>query len=249
MNRAITIVFAATLLIIWSALSTPPVARGETPLTVAVAANALVPVKELARAFTDAGGGEVRVVSGSTGKLYAQIVQGAPFDVFLAADRERPARLFKKGLTDGEPFTYAQGTLVLWTPKAADLNGAGMDVLKEKRFNRIAIANPRTAPYGRAAMEALESAGLVAAVGSKLVYGESVSQAFGFARSGNADAAIVALSTVTGTGGAYAVILAGDHSPILQDGVVLKDAPKAARDFITFMKGPGRAVFAKYGYK
>jgi molybdate transport system substrate-binding protein len=224
---------------------------GET-LTVAVAANALRPVQEIAGAFERTEGVELRLVSGSTGKLYAQIVQGAPFEVFLAADSERPALLEKNGLIlDGSRFTYALGTLALWSLSGnIPLDGHGLYALNDARVGRIAVANPKTAPYGKAALEALERSGIIDSVQHKLVYGESVSQAFGFARSGNADVAIVALSTIYGVEGDHAPVHEGYHSPIVQQGVVLRTAPASARKFVGFLMGPeGQAIFKKYGYR
>jgi molybdate transport system substrate-binding protein len=224
---------------------------GET-LTVAVAANALRPVKEIAEAFEQTEKIELRLVSGSTGKLYAQIVQGAPFHVFLAADSARPALLEKKGFTtDGSRFTYALGALALWSPHGRiPLEGHGIYALNDSRVGRIAVANPKTAPYGQAAMEALERSGIISYVQDKLVYGESVSQAFGFARSGNADVAIVALSTIYGTEGENAPVDESYYSPIVQQGVILRDRPVSSKKFIDFLLGPeGRAIFKKFGYR
>jgi molybdate transport system substrate-binding protein len=230
----------------------PGAVKADEPLTVAVAANALRPAQEIARAFEAKEKIKLRMVSGSTGKLYAQIVQGAPFHVFLAADTIRPALLEEKGLTsdkrDKSRFTYALGTLALWSSRS-DIPLEGLAFLNDKSVGRIAVANPKTAPYGQAALEVLEKSSLMSSVRDKLVFGESVSQAFGFARSGNADVAIVALSTVYGMEGTHAKVDESLYSPIVQQGVVLSGAPMSALKFIDFLLGPeGQAVFKKYGY-
>jgi molybdate transport system substrate-binding protein len=234
------------------ALAAPPAAKAGRALTVAVATNALRPVQEVARAFGEAEGVEMRIVSGSTGKLYAQIIQGAPFDVFLAADSLRPELLEQKGLTkDGSRTTYTLGVLALWSPPGGiDLGARSLlKTLTNPAVGRIALPNPKTAPYGRAAFEAIESAGISGEVGGKLVFGESVSQAFGFARSGNADVAIVSLSTLYGTEGERVTLKSDLYSPIVQQGVVLADAPGSARRFMDFLTGPGgQEVFRRYGY-
>jgi molybdate transport system substrate-binding protein len=152
---------------------------------------------------------------------------------------------------EGSRFTYALGVLALWSPRGdIQLRGNSLASLKDERVGRIAIANPKTAPYGKAALEALERTGIMDYVRAKLVYGESVSQAFGFARSGNADVAIVALSTIYGIEGDHARLDENYYSPIVQQGVVLKDRPDSAVKFIEFLTGPeGQAVFKKYGYR
>jgi molybdate transport system substrate-binding protein len=217
-------------------------------LTVAVAANALRPVQEIARAFEKTKGIEVRVVHGSTGKLYAQIIQGAPFDIFLAADRRRPALLIKEGrVKEGESFTYAKGRLVLWTlDSEIELN---MEALKDKRVRKIAVANPVTAPYGRAALQAIAEKGLLGKVEAKLVYGESVSQAFSYARTGNAEVAITSLSTIKGQGGRHKLIDDALYSEIVQDGLIINLTGNAL-SFKNFLFGErATEIFSDYGYK
>lgn len=224
-------------------------------LTVAVSANAFRPVREIAAAFETSANVKVSLVSGSTGKLYTQIVQGAPFHVFLAADSERPALLEEKGLgIKGTRFTYARGVLALWTPRSdlfGDLSseGASLDLLASARVERVAIANPKTAPYGAATFAALERRGLLEKIQHKFVYGESVTQALSIANSGNADVAIVALSTIYGLAGDHRLVDEALYEPIIQQGVAIKDSPAAALEFMEFLRSDAaRAIFGKYGY-
>ena len=224
------------------------VVAGES-LTVAVAANFHRPMREIAEAFEQQTGNSVRVVSGSTGKLYAQIVQGAPFHLFFAADAKRPALLESEGLVKaGSRFTYAIGSLVLWTPdETLDLDG-GLAAALNERVERIATANPRTAPYGLAAMQALDAAGLKERVKSKLIFGESVAQAVMFARSGNAQLAILPASSIVGAGGKSMPLTSG-YQPIIQQAVVLKGAPQSAQQFAAFLSAPAaHSILSRYSY-
>lgn len=219
------------------------------PITVAVAANFHRPMREIAVAFEQQTQNSVRLVSGSTGKLYAQIVQGAPFHLFFAADAKRPALLESEGLIKtGTLFTYATGSLVLWTPdESLNLDG-GLAVSLSKRVQRLAIANPKTAPYGVAAMQVLGEAGLTEKVKSKLIFGESVAQAVMFARSRNAQLAILPVSSIVGAGG-KSMVLSSGYQPIVQQAVVLKGAPQSANELISFFSSDSaRAVLRKYGY-
>ncbi len=226
-------------------LSSSPVLSSE--IIVATASNALKVVRELARTYQELEGTEVRIVSGSTGKLYAQIVNGAPYDVFLSADKERPHLLEQKGIgIKGTRFTYARGVLVVWTRDGITLHS--IEDLTDPRIRLVAIANPDTAPYGRAAIEVLENRGLLDRLKGKLLYGENVSQALGFALTGNADASIVALSTVHGTTGRIFRIAPSLHSPIEQDAIALRDSPQALK-FLKFLRSPrAQSLFEKYGY-
>ncbi len=226
-------------------LSSSPVLSSE--IIVATASNALKVVRELARTYQELEGTEVRIVSGSTGKLYAQIVNGAPYDVFLSADKERPHLLEQKGIgIKGTRFTYARGVLVVWTRDGITLHS--IEDLTDPRIRLVAIANPDTAPYGRAAIEVLENRGLLDRLRGKLLYGENVSQALGFALTGNADASIVALSTVHGTTGRIFRIDPSLHSPIEQDAIALRDSPQALK-FLKFLRSPrAQSLFEKYGY-
>ena len=217
---------------------------------VAVAANFLPVLRELGAAFA-AGGHHLQISSGSTGKLYAQIVHGAPFDLFLAADQARPERLEREGrIVPGSRFTYAIGHLVLWSP-APERFSDGLGWLREGRFQRLAIANPKTAPYGRAARQFLRHHDLWVHLQAKLVRGESVSQALQFVASGNADAGLVALSQVNGRAGSRWLVPATDHDPIVQQAVLLvhgADNP-AARAFYAFLQSPpARRIIRAAGY-
>jgi molybdate transport system substrate-binding protein len=222
---------------------------------VAVAANFVPVLQRLAPDFEASSGDRLRIIPGSTGKLYAQIRQGAPFDVFLAADRRRPQRLEQDGLTvAGSRFTYAIGRLVLWgRAKAVQ---SGLKVLLSDDIHRIAIAEPEVAPYGHAAYEALRKAGLWQRLQSKLIRGESISQAFHFVASGNADVGLVALSEVLSYqsrsgDGSYYLVPAADYTPLEQQAVLLKRGGHnpAARAFLAFMKDPRtRATIRDYGY-
>lgn len=213
-------------------------------VTVAVAANAAEAVEALAADFEQRTGHLVTVTVASTGKLYAQILHGAPFDVFLAADQERPRLLVEQGLAvEGSRWTYAIGRLVLWSSDPA--LEASAETLRAGSFRRLAIANPDLAPYGAAARDALRELGLWESLRSKIVVGENVGQSFTMTASGNAELGFIALSSVrsprTVRAGSLWEVPAHLHSPIRQDSVLLDrggDNP-AARDFHEFLKTPG----------
>jgi len=246
MNRILTIAFCAALLMPQSAF-----ALAEEGITVAVASNFYRPMQEISTAYRKQTGTNVRLVSGSTGKLYAQIIQGAPYQVFFAADSRRPALLESQDLIrSGSRFAYATGTLVLWTLRTdLDLGTLGLDVLRDVRVKRIAIANPKTAPYGRAAMQAFKSAGMARIVMPKLVYGENVDQALLFVHSGNADVGLVAASSTYRAGGKISLVPPESYDPIVQQAVLLRHAPETARKFIAFFSSSvARKVLRKYGY-
>lgn len=226
-----------------------PVAAADK-VNVAVAANFTPAMKEIAAAFTTATGHETVVSYGSTGKFYAQIIHGAPFDVLLAADPVRPQLLAAAGLAS-ELFTYAVGKLVLWSadPERVDEKG---EVLKTGAFRRLAIANPKTAPYGAAALQVLESLGSLVELEPKLVRGDNISQTYQFVLTGNAQLGFVALSQVTlDPKGSRWEPPESMYDPIYQDAVLLArgmDNP-AATALIHFLKGAeARAVIEKYGY-
>ncbi|MCK6390658.1 MAG: molybdate ABC transporter substrate-binding protein [Azonexus sp.] len=222
---------------------------------VAVAANFTAPAQQIAGEFERRTGHKAVLSFGATGKFYAQITNGAPFEVFLAADDTTPAKLDKENHTvPGSRFTYAVGALVLWSAKADFVDAKG-EVLKAGKFNKLAIANPKTAPYGAAAMETLSRMKLLDAVKPKFVQGENISQTVQFVSTGNAELGFVALSQVFKEGklnSGSAWIVPGElHEPIYQDAVILakgKDNP-AAKAFIEFLKSPyGHAVVKSYGY-
>ena len=222
---------------------------------VAVAANFAAPMARIAAAFTAATGHAVKLSFGATGKLHAQIVAGAPFELLLAADDETPRRLVDEGHAIGASrFTYATGRLVLWstTPGFVDAQGA---VLASGRFAHLAIANPKVAPYGRAAMEVLRARGLADALAAKLVTGESIAQAFQFVATGNAELGFVALSQAQVPGkpasGSMWRVPESLHAPILQDAVLLKpgESNPAAAALLAYLKSaPALEVIRAFGY-
>lgn len=197
------------------------------------------------------------VTYGSSGSFYAQIENGAPFDLFLSADAEYPRRLAAKGLADGEPFLYAVGRIALWVPTSSklDLRALGLRTLLDPSIRKVAIANPRHAPYGRAAEAAMRALGIYEGVKRKLVLGENVAQAAQFVQSGAADAGIVALPLALApqmrASGRYVEIPLGSYPRMEQGGIVLRGArePDAARALRDTLLGPrGREVLKEYGF-
>ena len=223
---------------------------------VAVAANFTAPMKRIAQAFEQGSGHKLVLSFGSTGKLYAQITNAAPFDVFLSADGDTPARLEQQGSAlAGTRFTYATGRLVLWSarPEGVDARGA---VLLRDDFNRLAIAAPKLAPYGAAAVQTMRKIGVLDALQAKLVTGESIGQTFSMISSGNADLGFVAMSQVFEDGklksGSAWVVPADLHSPLKQDAVVLVGARNnaPAMQLMAFLKSaPARAIMSSFGYE
>ena len=222
---------------------------------VAVAANFSAPMKQIAARFEQDTGHKVLASFGATGKFYAQIQNGAPFDVLLAADDETPARLEKVGAAaPGTRFTYAIGKLVLWSAQPGRVDEKG-DVLEKGDFQHLAIANPKLAPYGAAAVEVLRKRELYGAVEPKLVQGENIAQAHQFVVSGAAPLGFVAMAQVFESGklksGSAWVVPAGMHAPIRQDALVLaRGKGKPAVDaFLAYLKGDkAKAVIRSYGY-
>ncbi|MEX0450408.1 molybdate ABC transporter substrate-binding protein [Spiribacter sp. 218] len=226
------------------------------PVRVAVAANFLSPVEVIASAFEAAGGEPVEIVSGATGQHYAQIINGAPFDVFLAADQARPARLLEQGLAiEGSVFTYALGRLVLWAGDGHQLPDNGFAGLVDHPVTRLAIANPRLAPYGRAARDALQATGQWQALQPRLVEGLSVGRALHYLATGNVSHALVAASYTHARGrpgGAWVAVDPSWHEPIRQDAVRLVNAsnPAGARAFMTFLKSAeAQTILQGFGYR
>ena len=220
---------------------------------VAVAANFTEPAKEIAAKFEAATGDKVTLSFGSSGQFYTQIANGAPFEVFLSADSERPTKAEADGLAvAGTRFTYATGRLVLFskTPGLVDARGA---VLKTGTFEKLAIADPKAAPYGQAAVETLTKLKLYDALKPKIVTGASITQAYQYVETGAAELGFVALSQVINeTGGSRWLVPAADHTPIDQQAVLLKtgaDNP-AAKAFLQYLKGKdARAIIKRYGYE
>ena len=231
-----------------------PAQAGEA--TVAVATNFLAPARAISAAFAQGGGHKVTLVAGSTGKLAAQILAGAPFDVLLAADQTRAGLLIEKGAADPDTrFTYATGRLVLWSPGPLPVRDGNLNTLDPGEAGRLAIANPKLAPYGLAAEQTLQRLGLLDRLRPRLVYGENIGQAFAIVATGNADAGLVALSQVMGlehtARGHWLPVPDDMHDPIRQDAVLTRrgTANETARAFLAFLKTPGaREIMSGYGY-
>ena len=223
---------------------------------VAVAANFTAPIQALAPAFEQATGHKLVASFGATGQFYAQIKNGAPFDVFLSADDSTPAKLESEGDTvPGSRFTYAIGSLVLWSADASYLNGSDA-ALRAGQFKHLSIANPKAAPYGLAATQVLDKLGLSDAVKSKLVEGQNITQAHQFVSTGNAELGFVALSQVYKDGkvtsGSAWIVPDDMYDPIKQDAVILKQGANnpAAAALVEYLKGPEAAkVIKSFGYK
>ncbi len=222
---------------------------------VAVAANFTAPMKTIAADFEKATGHKLALSFGATGKFHTQIRNGAPFDILLAADDETPAKLEKEGLgVPGSRFTYAIGKLVLWSAKPGFVDDKG-EVLRKGGFRHVALAAPKLAPYGAAAVEALSKLGLLASIEPKFVQGESIGQTYQFIVSGNAELGFVALSQVYEDGkiksGSAWIVPASLYSPIRQNAVLLtkgKGNP-AAEALLKYLKGDkAKAVIKSYGY-
>lgn len=231
-----------------------PAAKAET-VHVAVAANFSVPMKIIGEAFEKASGHKVALSFGSTGKFYAQIINGAPFDVFLAADDKTPVKLEKEGeIVAGSRFTYAIGTLVLWSAKKGYVDPKG-DILKKQTYAHLSMASPKLAPYGLAARQTLEKLKLWDAVQPKLVQGENIAQAHQFVATGNAELGFVALSQVYRDGkvqsGSAWMIPTAYYNPIRQDAVILKKGKDntAATALMAYLKTePALKVIRSFGY-
>ena len=207
---------------------------------VAVAANFAPPLQALGEAFSKQTTHKLLASPGSTGKLYAQIMNGAPFDVFLSADDGAPKRLEdEKRAVSGSRFTYALGRLVLWSSQDGLVDPGG-EVLKSDRFGKLAMANPRLAPYGGAARQVMEKLGVWAALQGRLVQGENIAQTVQFIASGNAELGFVALSQLASPrAGSRWIVPSELHAPIRQDAVLLGRARSnpAARAFLEYLRG------------
>jgi len=245
--------FLAVLAAASFALGGVPTAALAAETHVAVAANFTEPAKEIAARFEARTGHKAVLSFGSSGQFYAQIANGAPFQVFLSADTERPQKAEAEGFAvPGSRFTYAVGRLVLWsaTPGLVDPKGA---VLASNRFEKLAIADPKTAPYGLAAIETMKKLGLYARLTPKIVQGSSITQAFQFAKTGAAELSFVALSQVINEpGGSRWIVPAANHTPIEQGAVLLKTGANdvAAKAFLRFLRGPdAKAIIKRYGYE
>jgi molybdate transport system substrate-binding protein len=226
-------------------------------LSVAAAADLQFAFKDVASQFEKDSGHHVQVTFGSSGNFFAQIQNGAPFDLFFSADSDYPKKLEAAGLTEpGSFYSYAVGKIALWAPRASalDLN-RGLKVLLDPSIKKIAIANPEHAPYGRAAVAALKHENLYDQVSNKFVIGENISQTATFVASGNADVGIIALSLALSPtmqkDGKYVEIPAGDYPPLEQAAVILKSSKQKeiARQFITFLQSPATTgMMRQYGF-
>ena len=222
-------------------------------ITVAVANNFYRPMQAIAQDFKQVTGDDVVLSTGSTGQLYSQIVNGAPFDVFLAADTKRPKKLEDAGLAT-ERFTYAQGKLVLWSPNKELIKGNDK-VLLDPQVKHIAMANPKLAPYGLAAQQMMEKLGIYSDLASKFVLGKGLNPTYQFVVTGNADVGFLAMSQVYKDGkfaeGSHWEIPADLYSPIKQDAVVLdkgKDKPVAKRLIEYLRSSRAKELIASFGY-
>lgn len=238
------------------ALAVLPPCAGAAELQVAVAANFSAAMKDIAAAFERDTGHRLLASFGPTGGLYTQIRNGAPFEVLLSADSATPLRLENEGRTlPGSRFTYAIGKLALWSPDPQAVDPAGQ-VLGQGDFAHLAVANPRTAPYGLAARQVIEKLGLTARLAPRLVQGSSIGQTYQFVASGNAELGFVALSQVSKDGrlsqGSAWIVPATLYQPIRQDAVILdkgRDKPAAAA-LLDYLRGPqAAAVIRAYGYE
>jgi len=224
-------------------------------ISVAVAANFTAPMKLIAAEFEKDSGHKVLASFGSTGKFYAQIKNGAPFQILLAADDETPAKLVKEAVgLSGSQFTYAVGKLVLWSAKPGLVDGAGA-VLKKGDFAHLSLADPKLAPYGAAGIETLKALGAYEAAQPKIVTAENITQAFQFISSGNAELGFVALSQVLKDGkidGSSWLVPANLYTQIRQDAVVLEPGKgrAAGEALMKFLKSDkAKAIIKSFGYE
>ncbi|WP_439851190.1 molybdate ABC transporter substrate-binding protein [Pseudomonas syringae] len=223
---------------------------------VAVAANFTAPIQAIAKDFEKDTGHTLVAAFGATGQIYTQIKNGAPFEVFLSADDTTPAKLEQEGDTvKGSRFTYAIGTLALWSAKEGYVDSKG-DVLKANQYQHLSIANPKTAPYGLAATQVLSKLGLTETTKAKIVEGQSITQAYQFVSTGNAELGFVALSQVYKDGkltsGSAWIVPDSLHDPIKQDAVILTKGKDnaAAKALVEYLKGPKAAAIIKsFGYQ
>ncbi|TSA56651.1 MAG: molybdate ABC transporter substrate-binding protein [Planctomycetaceae bacterium] len=249
MRRYISTIIIISFIILGSSLS----AIAGEKLLVAVAANFILPSGELTEMFRDRTGIATEATYASTGKLYGQIVKGAPYDVFFAADEKRPNLLEKQGLCD-KPFVYARGQVVVWTANQALCGATDWQVVvKNPAVKKIAIANTESAPYGTAAMIALQRAGLWDTLAKKYVFPQSVAQAFQYAETKSAEVGFCAYSSaLSDKGKAGCFYLVPESPPIVQAACILKRTKNrsAAEQFVAFIGSPeAQKIKEKYGYR
>ncbi len=223
-----------------------------TELSIAVASNFSEAIKEITKTYNQKTGISSTLSFGSTGKLYAQISNGAPYDIFLAADKLRPRLLEKEGLAlPGSRFTYALGKLVLWSPVAGYVDSAGK-VLQKNKFRYLAMANPNLAPHGRAAKEVLQALNLWDSLSGKIAYGENIGQAFNFTQSTNSELGFIAYAQLKSqkykSAGSYWDIPQTLYTPIEQQAILLKEKAEA-RSFLVFLQSTeAQKIITDYGY-
>lgn len=252
------------LLVSWALMLCAVMVMGQE-ITVAAAADLNFALKEIAQKYEGKSGTKVRLTFGSSGTFFTAIQNGAPYDVYFSADFDYPKQLEAAGLTEpGTLYEYALGRLVLWAPKTSRLNvNDGMRLLTDASVRKIAIANPKHAPYGRAAEQAMKAAGVYEKAAPKLVLGENISQAAQFAQTGNADVGLIALALVIhpsnnaqggapGTEGKYWLVPPEMYTPIRQAAVVIKNSRQkdAAKKFLEYVKSDeARAILKKFGFE
>ena len=237
-------------------LTAAPASSEEEEIVVAAASNFLSPLKEIARQFQVLAQRKVNIVSGSTGSLFAQIVNGAPFHIFLSADDRRPQILEEKGLAvQGTRYVYALGRLALWSADPDRIGENGVAVLRQGGFRHLAIANPKTAPYGQASVSVLKKLELWTRLLPLIIRGANISQAFQFTATGNAELGFVALSQALDPKlkikGSWWVAPRIMHGPLAQSAVLLQKGKghAGAKAFMKFMRGTeARQIITKYGY-
>jgi molybdate transport system substrate-binding protein len=237
-------------------LVVPPIAFSED-VTIAAASDLSFAFKELGAEYEKQPGNHVKLSLGSSGNFFSQIQNGAPFDLYFSADIGYPKKLEEAGLVvPGSLYPYAVGRIVLWIGNGSHLDlSKGLEILRDPTIKKIAIANPKHAPYGRAAVAAMEYSKVYEQVKDKLILGENISQAAQFIESGACDAGIIALSLalapVMKSAGQYWEIPATAHSPLEQGAVILKQSknPEAARQLLEFIKSPhGQEIMKRYGF-
>lgn len=231
------------------------VASRADEVQVAVAANFIQPMRQIAEMFKVETGHEAKLSFGSSGKLVAQISNGAPFEIFLSADADKPGRLLEQGLAvEGSAFTYAQGRLALWSAMTDYVDGEG-EVLNTGDFRHLALADPKLAPYGEAAMQVLDSLQLTDKLQERFVQGENISQTWQFVKTGNAELGFVALSQIMANGevteGSAWIVPDERYSPVRQDAVLLKAGAdnSAAVGLLRFLQSESaQTVIRSFGY-
>jgi molybdate transport system substrate-binding protein len=250
--------FARIVVLASVAVLVSVVTHAQAEVRIAAAADLKFAMGELSEGFEKQTGTKVNVTYGSSGNFYSQMLNGAPFDLFFSADIAFPRKLEAAGLADpGTLYEYAIGRIVVWMPRDAkvDLSKQGWNALLDSGVEKIAIANPEHAPYGRAAVAALQMAGIFESVKTKLVYGENISQAAQFVQSGNAQAGIIAMSLAASPAmreGKRWTIPSSMHPPIEQGAIVLNSSRNKgnARAFLEYVKSvTGRTLLAKYGFE